>query len=192
MYVVFRILNELGPKDILEIGMGQSTRLIGQYIKTRENIRDYHHYCVEHDGQWAQICDDAWPLDKDGSEIIVLPLEMTRFTDENGNARDTSVYKGFYDCFKDKKFNLISIDGPYGFNDPLYSRIDILEVLPQCLNDDFCILVDDYNRAGEKRTVMAILLKLKESGIPYEQAVYHGEKELCIITSSSWGFLCSM
>ncbi len=192
MYVTFRILNELAPKSILEIGMGQSTRLIGQYIKTRESIGGYHHYCVEHDGEWARICDESWPLYHTGSEIVVLPLEVMNFVDENGNKRDTCVYKGFYDKFKDKKFDLISVDGPYGFNDPLYSRIDILEIIPQCLCEDFCILVDDYNRPGEKRTVAALLIKLEEWGIPCEHAVYNGEKELCIITSKSWEFLCSM
>ncbi|MBQ7629457.1 MAG: hypothetical protein IJS81_04505, partial [Selenomonadaceae bacterium] len=51
-YVVFRILNEFKPKKILELGLGQSTRLIGQYVKMHENCR---HDIVEHDAAFAEV-----------------------------------------------------------------------------------------------------------------------------------------
>ena len=192
MYVAYRILNELRPKSILEIGMGQSTRLIGQYIKTRDTEHDYNHYCVEHDADWAKICQEQWPLDTGRSHVVILPLGIMSFSDSKGNNRDTVIYNGFYDSFKGKTFDLISIDGPYGYNDPLYSRIDILELLPGCLGNDFCILVDDYNRSGEQRTVEAICMKLDENKIKYDSAVYRGEKKMCVIASESWSFLCCL
>ncbi len=51
-YAVFRILNEFKPKNILELGLGQSSRLIGQYAKTHENCK---HNIVEHDGAFVEI-----------------------------------------------------------------------------------------------------------------------------------------
>ena len=51
-YTVFRVLNEFKPKNILELGLGQSTRLIGQYIKTHENC---NHDIIEHDAEWIKI-----------------------------------------------------------------------------------------------------------------------------------------
>ena len=51
-YVVFRILNEFKPKNILETGLGQSSRLIGKYVATHENCR---HDIVEHDAAFAEV-----------------------------------------------------------------------------------------------------------------------------------------
>lgn len=31
LYVLYRVLNEIKPRNILELGMGQTTRMIGQY-----------------------------------------------------------------------------------------------------------------------------------------------------------------
>lgn len=188
MYVVFRILNELKPQNILEIGMGQSTRLIGQYIKTRES-NEFKHYCVEHDAGWADVCKSLWPLDESRSEVVILPLGTMSFNDEHGNKRDTVIYNGFYDHFNGKKFDLISVDGPFGFNDPLFARIDILQILPDCLNNDFCIIVDDYQRDGERKTVEAIMEKLSQHSVEFSTGLYEGEKQTCLITSKSWSFL---
>ena len=189
MYVVFRILNDLQPTDILEMGMGQSTRLLGQYIKTRDHDKQYNHYCVEHNPEWADICKKQFPLDEDRSKVVILPLTTMSFKDDAGNDKETIIYDGFYEAFKDKKFQLISIDGPYGYNDPIFARIDILEIIPQCLSEDFCILIDDYNRTGERKMANALLAKLKENGIKFETAVYEAEKQMAMVTSESWSFL---
>ncbi|ADL33251.1 hypothetical protein bpr_I0504 [Butyrivibrio proteoclasticus B316] len=192
MYVMFRILNELQPQSILELGMGQSTRLIGQYIKTRDNAKDYIHYCVEHDENWANIFSTQFELDKSRSEVVILPLDKVSFTDEQNNIRDTIIYKGFFEHFNSKTFDIISIDGPFGFGDPLFSRIDTIDILPHCLNDNFCIIVDDCQRDGERNTAEAMIAKLQEYGVDCEYTVYAGEKEMYIITSKSWSFLCNM
>ena len=46
LYVVYRILNEVRPKNILELGLGQSTRLFGQYAASDVEVQ---HIVVEHD-----------------------------------------------------------------------------------------------------------------------------------------------
>ena len=51
-YAVFRVLNEFKPKNILELGLGQSSRLIGQYAKTHEDCR---HSIVEHDAAFVEM-----------------------------------------------------------------------------------------------------------------------------------------
>ena len=40
LYSVYRILDEVKPKNILELGLGQSTRLLGQYAS--ENVDVSH------------------------------------------------------------------------------------------------------------------------------------------------------
>ena len=51
-YVVFRVLNEFKPKNILELGLGQSTKLLGQYVKTHEGC---NHNIVEHDANFVRV-----------------------------------------------------------------------------------------------------------------------------------------
>lgn len=50
------------------------------------------------------------------------------------------------------KFDVISIDAPIG-TDLEYSRRDVLELLPDILEKDFVILMDDANRQGERNTI---------------------------------------
>ena len=65
-------------------------------------------------------------------------------------------YVGFDEKLKEKSFDLMMIDGPYGYRSPDYSRVDILSILPDCLNDEFVILMDDCDRKGEQRTCQLI------------------------------------
>jgi hypothetical protein len=63
-----------------------------------------------------------------------------------------------------KKFDLFSIDGPWGSDE--YSRIDMIRYIPEILCEDFVIMVDDYERLGEK--------------------------DIYVITSEKWKFLISL
>ncbi|MBR1714927.1 MAG: hypothetical protein IJ717_08305 [Treponema sp.] len=40
LYVIFRVLQNFRPKRILELGLGQSTRIIGQYAQSFPDVRD--------------------------------------------------------------------------------------------------------------------------------------------------------
>ena len=49
------------------------------------------------------------------------------------------------DCFADiVYYDLIFIDAPLGGISKIYSRIDILSIIPKCLSEHFVIIVDDY------------------------------------------------
>ncbi len=52
LYVMYRVLNEIRPKNILELGLGQSTRMIGQYAMAHEDVM---HFVVEHDPEWIDF-----------------------------------------------------------------------------------------------------------------------------------------
>ena len=51
-------------------------------------------------------------------------------------------------------FDFISIDGPYGdaTGQIPFSRVDLIPHLPGCLAKSFCIVIDDFQRQGEKNT----------------------------------------
>ena len=52
MYVVYRILNEIRPKRILELGLGQSTKLISQYVWANADVL---HTVVENNEAWIRF-----------------------------------------------------------------------------------------------------------------------------------------
>ena len=50
-----------------------------------------------------------------------------------------------------ENIDLIILDGPFGSQ--RYSRIQILDLIPLSINkENFCILIDDFQRIGEKDT----------------------------------------
>lgn len=70
--------------------------------------------------------------------------------------------------------------------------MDILQLLPDCLKEDFVILLDDYNRQGEKNMVELMKKILQEHDIKFNTGVYRGNKDTFMITSENLRFLCTM
>ena len=82
-YVVFRILNEFKPKNILETGLGQSTKLIGQYVKTHENCR---HNIVEHDANFVKVSQENFHFSP-SSKFNVIPITKTAINFAGGGRK---------------------------------------------------------------------------------------------------------
>ena len=61
-----------------------------------------------------------------------------------------------------------------------------------CLAESFIIMVDDYNRTGEKEMVKKLEEILTESGIKYKEGIYTGIKQTIVITSDDWSFLSTL
>lgn len=60
-----------------------------------------------------------------------------------------------------------------------YSRIDILNILPGCIGEDFVIMMDDCERTAENQTTLEIERCLKRYSIPYKRGRYVDKKSLC-------------
>lgn len=192
-YAVFRVLNEFKPKNILELGLGQSSRLIGQYAKTHEDCR---HSIVEHDAAFVEISRKNFNF-APNTEINVVGLKRItlNLSDGKGGTGEVTIYdeEHFSEVVEGQRYDFISIDGPYGFNNALpFSRIDILNYLPQCLNESFCLVIDDFNRIGEKNTAALIKNILAQENIPFREGVYSGSKDLYLLASANLAWLCTM
>ena len=172
------------PKTILELGLGQSTKLISQYV---DSVRGCHHFIVEHDKEWVSFFNKSFAL-SESSKIFLLDLKGLQFNE----CEKVNQYDKFSDFFSDKIFNLISIDGPIGNIDGTYSRIDILKIFPECLDKSFVILLDDIQRTEERKTQNLILNELNKNEIQFHVGEYKGIKTMSIITSKDLKFLCSM
>lgn len=184
LYVMYRVLNETRPKRILELGLGQSTRMIAQYAAA---FQDVEHIVVEHDPEWVEFFCNDFPLPKN-TKVVMLEREMAPYKD----AEAVRVFKGFKETFQGQKFDFISVDAPLGSDMPQYSRIDVLNLVPDGLTPNFVIMVDDCDRSGEINTVQEIRKKLSNSGIAQRMGRYSGAKTCSLVCPDHFGFLCSL
>ena len=185
LYAMYRILDEFKPKHILELGLGQSTKMIGQYA---DFYPDVAHDVVEHDESWVNFWKASSPS-FGNTTVHLLDLVCLPHPRASHNVRR---YKGFADSFKNGKYDFISVDAPFGYDMKDLSRIDVLDLIPNSLEKSFAIIVDDCNRSGEQGTVSLIENTLSEANIEFEKGLYRGEKHTVVIASKDSAFLCSM
>ena len=184
LYVMYRILNEVQPQNILELGLGQSTKMIGQYTSYYKRV---HHQVVEHDPEWIDFFKKNYSL-SERTKLIQLNREFVSYKE----AEKVRVFKDFSQTFKGQKFDFISIDAPLGGDMKEYARIDVLQMIPTCLAEDFIIMIDDCERSGEAHTVMEMERVLQENQILYKKGKYSGKKDCIVIASNALKFVCSM
>ena len=184
LYVLYRILDDTKPQRILELGLGQSTKMISRYAAAHPNVT---HYVVEHDPSWIAFFQNNFPL-TEYSQIIQLDLEMIPYSTE----QNVRAYKGFQDRFKGMKFDFICVDGPLAADMPVLGRIDILTILPESLSEDFIILIDDSERDGERHMIDLIQQVLSDNDTAYMLGRYGGIKDCTLICAEHMGFLTSM
>ena len=184
LYAMYRILDETHPKHILELGLGQSTKMISQYVSANENVL---HYVVEHDPEWIAFYKKANRLNQ-LTHIVQLDREMVTYKD----AQSVRAFKDFKVTFDRLKFDFIVIDAPLGGDMKQYARIDVLQMLPDILDEKWCIMVDDTERPGETHMVQEIENCLKSQMISYAIGKYCGKKHCTVISSKQLAFLTTM
>lgn len=184
LYVTYRCLDEFKPKNILDIGLGQSTKMFTQYIGHNPGA---FHIVVEHDQEWIDFFKNKQELSS-ATTIQKCDITLIDFEGEKG----VRAYKGFDRVIANKKFDFISIDAPISYDMEVYARIDILPFLTECLAENFIILLDDYQRKAEQHTAKLIRTKLTENNIPFVEGVYEGQTTLLMICSENCKFFTSL
>lgn len=185
LYSLYRILDEVHPKNILELGLGQSTSMIFSYIQKFGCIK---HFLIEHDQEWIEFFLKNKQL-PEATQLFRLNLKNENV---NGTIFPVRMFEKFTEVVKNHTFNLIVIDAPFGYDMKEFSRIDVALELPQILEKDFIILIDDSERPGEKNTVHLITKILEAHGINYFVGNYCGAKDTTLICSEKHRFLTSM
>ena len=184
LYVMYRVLNETRPKRILELGLGQSTRMIAQYATAFEDVE---HIVVENDKSWISFFSENLPLSQ-RTQVLELDLEMRSY---NG-IQNIRAYKDFAQTLTNHKFDFILIDGPVGGDMHNLARMDILDIVPDCLDNSFIIMIDDCNRMPENNMSLELEKCIAEADIRYKRSRVSGEKELILLVSLDMGFITSM
>ena len=180
LLTLFRILEHHKFTNLLEFGLGQTSRMVHQYA-TFYNVPAI---TIEHDTEWIEFtCKDthnAYSIN-----VKVLPLEMVDY-----NGYKTRTYQGVKDAFENQKFDFILVDGPFGSEH--YSRSQIIQLAECNLAETFCIIIDDCNRIGEQETVAKVEKTLKEEKIKYAINKYNGLSDYVVICSEDLKFLTSL
>lgn len=184
LYVMYRVLNEMRPQSILELGLGQTTRMIAQYAAEHKDVR---HTVVEHDSNWIEFFKNSYNIPCNTS-IVQLDREFVPYKE----AETVRVFKDFSRTFGNEKFDFILVDAPLGGDMKEYARIDVLSIIPECLCSNFAILLDDSDRIGEHRTLAEIERVLRENNIEYVRGNYCGNKDSVILCSASNNFLATL
>jgi hypothetical protein len=180
-YVLNRILNDYKPKAILELGLGESTKFISTYLD--HYLVDTKHLVIEQDENWKNIFMERFSLSP-RTEIVICPLEKLVV-----KGFETNSYQNF-SSEVNKNFDLYLVDGPFGSS--RYSRYDIMSIAdgfkPQ---DQFVIIMDDYNRQGEKDTVADLFALFKQKNITLFHNIYSGNKSVFVIATEKYKYATS-
>ncbi len=182
-YTLYRVLSSIKPNNILEFGLGQSSKMVHQYAQ----FFDKKAITVEHDKDWV----DFFLNGREGDypvNIQMLDLEQIEYKGERA-----LVYKDCKKAFTDQKFDLVIVDGPFGFTpDTVYSRLQILDIVQECIADDFVIIMDDFDRKGEKNTVQEIFDCFARNNIGIVSREYVSVKNHILITTPRFHFLTTL
>ncbi|WP_409200114.1 hypothetical protein [Methanobrevibacter sp. DSM 116169] len=177
LYVLYRVLDEANPKNILELGLGQTSKLTSQYA----NFFNLKVKIIESDKEWINLFSKNLDT-SDNLELIQIDTDEYNF-----NSTKSLKYKDFSNKISNDKFDLIIIDGPYGY-DQSYPRSNILNLLDN-LSEEFIIIVDDYERLGEKNTVNELFKALDKKKINYNKVEFEGTKKQLAIFTRKYKFV---
>lgn len=181
-YVLHRILNDYKPNSVLEFGLGESTKFITTYLENY--LLDSKHLVIEHDANWKKtyLSKNLISL-RTNIEICELEKKEIKSFKSNG-------YKNIESKVKNK-YDLYIVDGPFGSSK--YSRYDIVKLAEVFTsNDEFIIMLDDYNRKGEQDTAKDLLKSLANKNIQTHTTVFDGAKNLLVIATEKYKYITSI
>jgi len=170
LYVVIRIVRELGPKSILELGAGETTRLLSALI---DKGLTHNVDTIEGSEYWANRISNA----ATNVNVIHAPLSERRFEGLSFVGYDLKE-------IEQKRYDLIIIDGPNGTAG--VSRASGLEVAAKCLSPEFIIVIDDAERLGERRMMRCLLRLLKVRGLNVKRQTTRSINWQIVVATSSF------
>lgn len=165
-----QILNEIvnNRSSVVEFGCGIITVYNAKILKQYGG----HLYLIGDHSEWIDMVSTM--LKQNGLPeyvtFIEAPLKKSIYSLGNCDWYDEDIVKGL---LKDIELDMIIIDGP-----PVYiphialSRYPVIPVLSDHLSDDFCVILDDIDRMGEK-TILT--LWEKELNIKFKRQYLIGD-----------------
>lgn len=195
---LYNILSAMRPRDILEFGLGQSSKLVHQYAShyhadavTCENNDDWITFFFQSESDSSKVAqpvlDDSVVMDDSlgyPMKIRRLPLKKIRI-----HGVETTACGGLKEAFGSRKFDFILVDAPCG--EERFSRAQIISLAENNLSERFCILMDDTQRPGEQETLGEVRQVFQRRGILFEMVTRSFTKSHTLICSPDLRFLTS-
>lgn len=181
-YVLNRILSDFKPNYILEFGLGESSKFVSVFL---ENVLiNSNHLIIEQNLDWHLSFKEKFQLSP-RSKVTICPLYQRNVKNQQVNS-----YAGLKEIIN-QKFDLYIVDGPFGSSN--FSRYDIVELANDFnKNDEFIIVIDDYQRRGEQETVEDLLVLFQEKEIEIHKGVFEGNKSVCVLATKRYKYLKSI
>lgn len=181
---LMKVLELCRPRRILELGSGQTTRLLAAYHHEHPGT---YILTLEHDEQWHRTLTPTITIDDRCHDFRHAPLSNTAFSMPFVKREIRTEWYSGVDAINEKTFELIIVDGPNGAD--CYSRSGILRHLPQILAPSFVLMFDDAERPGEIMTIDLVRQVLERGGREYFSFEVNGVKRQVIFCSPDLGFL---
>jgi hypothetical protein len=164
------VLNEIIVNNrlcVVECGGGISTNYIARMMKNRGG----HLYTIEHDAIWAEHITEFLEAENLQKFVTVIcaPLKECDISLDASYWYDEHIIAK---VLSEDMIDLIVVDGPPAYQrDQELSRYPALPKFKKYLKEDFCIILDDIDRLGEKK-----ILKMweKDFGIIFEKRYING------------------
>jgi len=181
LLTLYRALEEIRPANILEFGLGETSKLIHQYADFEKGVNAI---TIEHDNEWINSFKDRMRIEYK-MEIVVCELEEVTV-----DGFVSKSYKSIREKLGSIKYDLIIIDGPFGSD--RFSRPSILYIADKNIADDFCIIFDDMVRKGEQDTFFKLVELFQKNGKNVHVAIHPGVKRHGVICSDKFKFMVTI
>ncbi len=177
LYFLVKLLVEKRPNKILELGSGETTKLLFRYVKENSSSDVL---VLEDNIGWYNNIKQNFIAER--FSYICKPLAELEVDDRLCNWYS-------YDFLElnqqEKKFNLILIDGPKGVR--RFSRFGIVKYFFDIIDkDNFLIIFDDSSRKGEEDTINYLLQLFDEKKVDYTKFDLYGSKKQTCIASENF------
>ena len=179
LFLIFSVLQNGRPNNVLELGLGQSSKITTQYANY---FTDTNLTILEHNKEWINVFKNNLIINNN-INLVNAPLKKISI-----NNCACTKYNLDNILNNDNKYDCIIIDGPIGGSQH-YPRTNVIDLIPNNLAKKFIIILDDYERPGEQNTANLIFKSLKENNIFYRTSTYYGMKKQLLITSFDYEFL---
>jgi len=183
-YVLARVLSDYKPKKIIEFGLGESSKVISTFLDKEMPDSSCQHTIIEQSPDWRDAFNQRFKL-SDRSEVKICKLiEKTK---------DGFIYNGYdnIEAAVNQKYDLYIVDGPFG--GPRFSRYDIMALAKEFVpGDEFIIMLDDYQRPGERETADTLLEMFKTKNITIHKGVYTGNKSVLLLATETYKYAISL
>lgn len=168
LYKLFKIYDIIGPMNVLEFGLGQTTKMSSQYALANKKSSIL---VIDDDKEWVDIYRKQTSI-PDNMKLVVLGLQDFKY--KSTNLQKNSEYAKLNSVIDDIKFNLIIVDGPVGW-DKDYPRTNVISLVDS-LADDWIVVFDDAERPGERRTIDLFRERLDVANMRYSEFEVRGGK----------------